>query len=253
MINDKLNLFSSVSLNKNSPVPIYYQLQQVIQNLINSNKIKEGEQLPTEEEICKLFNISRMTVRQTYDNLLRMELIYRLKGKGTFVSSKKIIFELSKLHSFSEDMKKRGLKVYSKVLEKRITRLDKAVKAKFHIPGNLKLLRIKRLRFVQHDPIALESSLIPVKMCPGLEKEDLARKSLFQILEKKYKLYISHSNQSIEPVLSDKVESSLLNIKIGSPLIRMTGTTYLKNNIPIEYIIGVYRGDRYKFNLYLKR
>ncbi len=253
MINDKAGLFNSLSLNKDSPVPIYYQLQQIIQDLINNKKLKEGDQLPTEDEVCRNFNISRMTVRQAYDNLLKMELIYRLKGKGTFIASRKFIFELSRLHSFSEDMQKRGLKINSKILDKAIINSNKSIREKLQIVDDSRLWKIKRLRFVQDIPTAIETSLISLKNCMGLENEDLENNSLFRILEKKYKLHISHSKQTIEPVLSSKEESTLLNIKIGSPLIRMTGTTYLKNDIPIEYIVGLYRGDRYKFNLYLKR
>jgi len=253
MINRKKDLFDAIELDKNSPVPIYFQLQQGIHELINNKQLSEGEQLPTEEEVCSLFNISRMTVRQAYNSLLKMELIYRQKGRGTFVASQKYIFELSRLHSFSEDMKKRGFKIRSQVLEKNVIKADKDSCEKLKVNENAKLLKIKRVRFVQDVPVAVETSIIPLKQCPNLINEDLSKESLFLLMEKKYKLIISHSHQSLEPILASREDSSLLRVKVGSPLIRMTGITFLKNNMPIEYITGIYRGDRYQFNLNLKR
>jgi len=253
MKNKIYSLFTKNSLQKTSPIPIYFQLQQLIHNLIQQNKLKEGDKLPTEEELCKIYDISRMTVRQAYDNLLKMELIYKLKGKGTFVSSKKLIFELSNLHSFSEDMKKRGLTVKNEIIEKKIISPNKIIEKHLQVSNNTKILKLKRLRYVQNLPAAIETTFIPLSLCHDLEKEDLTSKSLYNIIEKKYNLKITHSNQTLEPVISNEQESSLLHIKAGSPLIKMIGVTYIKNNIPIEYIVGLYRGDRYKFKLHLKR
>ncbi len=253
MTNSEADIFKNFSLDRKSPVPIYYQIQKLIREMIDKNKIKQGAQLPTEEELCSIFNISRMTVRQVYNDLLRMELISREKGKGTFVSSNKVMFELSRLQSFTEDMKKRNLRVKNKILEKKKIKPHIELKRLLKLGPKDEILRIKRLRYVENIPMAIETSHVPLNLCPGLDEMVLLQGSLFKTLEKKFSLAIDHSDQALEPIQASQEETSLLKISPGSPLIRMTGITYLKNNSPVEYIIGIYRGDRYKFKLTLKR
>ena len=248
-----LDILRNYTIDKNSPVPVYYQIQNIIYELIKNKKIKRGDKIPTEEELCNLFGVSRMTIRQALQNLVNMDILEREAGKGTFVSENKILIDISNLKSFSEDMTKRGFKVSNKVLDKNVIKADKYLADVFSIPEGEEIFYIKRLRFLDDTPAAIESSHILLKKCPNIINTDLANNSLFSILENEYKLKIDFSEQVIEPILSNEEESEFLNIKIGTPLLKMVGRTYLKSGEIIEYVIGIYRGDRYKLRLYPKR
>ncbi len=96
-------------IDKNSPIPIYYQLELQIRQFIESEQLQPGDILPSEREFTEKYNISRMTVRQAINNLVSEGLLYRQKGKGTFIAEQKFEQDLSGLTSFSEDMKNPGL------------------------------------------------------------------------------------------------------------------------------------------------
>ncbi len=247
---NRINKFKNISIDKNSPIPIYFQIEKIIIDLIKNKKLDIGEQLPTEEELCRIFNTSRMTIRQAFSSLTKEGYIVKKKAKGTFVASNKINFELSKLHSFSEDMTSRGFKVTNKILDKRIIKYDKSVYLKLNLYNKeTQVLKLKRLRYINASPAAIETSYIPLDKCPGIEKEDLENDSLFKIFINKYNLIINYSKQTLTPIIATKAISALLKIKGGSPLIKMEGITFLNNNLPVEYVIGIYNGERYKFTI----
>lgn len=246
-------VFKDCQVDKSSPMPVYYQIKTIIHNLIESKKLKMGDKIPTEEELCKIFNVSRMTIRQAIEGLVNSGELIREKGKGTFVTSDKIVFELSALQSFSEDMKKRGFSVTNRIIEKKIIRPTQEIAKSLQISKDSAVFRLKRIRIVNGEPAAIETTHIPIERCPGIVDEDLENNSLFYLIENKYGLKLFYSDQLLEPVIAKKEESKLLQIKENSPLLKMTGITYLKNGYPIEYIVGLYRGDRYKFRLYPRR
>ncbi len=251
---DRLKKFENVVINKDLPVPIYFQIAEIIINLIKSEKLKVGEQLPTEEELCRIFNTSRMTIRQALNSLSKAGYIIKKKAKGTFVASNKINFELSKLHSFSEDMESRGFRVTNKILDKKIIKYDKFIYDKLNLPDDsIKVLKLKRLRYVNNSPAAIETSYIPLDKCPGIEDEDMENNSLFKIFINKYNLIINYSRQTLIPIIANKSIAKLLEIKEGTPLIKMEGHTFLNNNAPIEFVEGIYNGERYKFTIEMKR
>src|SRR4051812_20574632 len=97
-------------INKNSPIPIYYQLEEHIKGLIEEGVLKPGDVLPPEREYAEKYQISRMTVRQAFTQLVNEGYLFRLQGKGTFVAERKIEKTLQGIISFTEDMRARGLK-----------------------------------------------------------------------------------------------------------------------------------------------
>ncbi len=252
-MNDLQTKFKSITIDKSLHIPVYYQIKTGIHNLIAEKSLKPGDKILTEEELCDIFNVSRMTIRQALNELVNSGELKREKGKGTFVTSNKILFDISRLHSFSEDMKYRGLTVSNKILEKKIISSNIEVYKALHITEKDKVLKLKRLRIIDNEPIAIETSYISMARCSGIENEDFLTDSLFRIFEEKYRLKLYYSEQTLEPIIAAKKEVNLLNIKNRTPLIKMTGITFLVDKSPLEYVIGLYRGDRYKFRLYPRR
>ncbi|UFT98565.1 GntR family transcriptional regulator [Radiobacillus kanasensis] len=239
-------------LNKNSPLPIYYQLEEEIRQLIQSEQLKPGELLPSEREYAELHGISRMTVRQAINNLASEGLLYRQKGKGTFVAERKFEQNLQGLTSFSEDMKARGLTPSSKLITFEEIVAPPDIAHKLHISDGDKVYLIQRIRLANNEPVAVEAIYTPKSIVGSLTKEDYAG-SFYEFMEKKKGLQIGHADQELESALANTFEMEHLQIKDGDPILLMKRITHLSNDKPFEYVKSAYRADRYKFKLHLPR
>src|SRR5690606_36647664 len=103
-------------VSKNSPIPLYYQLKEILQEMIDNEELKPGDALPSERELCEILGISRMTVRKAVMDLVNEGIVYREQGKGTFVAKPKSKHLLNKLQGFTEEMEEKGLKVKTQIL-----------------------------------------------------------------------------------------------------------------------------------------
>ncbi|WP_100010400.1 GntR family transcriptional regulator [Lentibacillus sediminis] len=241
-------------VNKQSPLPIYYQLAEEIKQLIRSGELAPGDLLPSEREYAEKYNISRMTVRQAINNLVTEGLIYRQKGRGTFIADRKFEQNLAGLTSFSEDMKKRGLTPSSKLLSFQLIEPDEATLENLSLGANEKVYEIVRIRMASDLPVAVETSYIPWKVAGDLQEADWPD-SFYQFIEEKLGLTIAYGDQTIEAVLASDFEISHLNIEQGSPVLLMQRITHLHDEpkTPLEYVKSAYRADKYKFRMRMNR
>lgn len=99
-------------LDKNTPIPLYFQLEKLIMEEIENGAYPVGSVIPTEKELSQMFGISRTTVRQAIADLVRKEQLYRIKSKGTFVARPKISQGfIQSIQSFDEDVRSEGRKI----------------------------------------------------------------------------------------------------------------------------------------------
>jgi GntR family transcriptional regulator len=155
-------------INKNSPVPIYHQLEEYIKQQIENGSLEEESVIPSEREYAERFQISRMTVRQAINNLVSEGYLNRQKGRGTFVTKKKVEQELQGMTSFTEDMLSRGMNPSSILLSFQILAADKKTALALRIEETDSIYKIKRIRLADGAPMALETAYIPVEFVPGL-------------------------------------------------------------------------------------
>jgi len=162
-------------INKHIPIPAYYQLKEIISEKIESKELKTGEKITSENKLSELYQISRMTVRQAIKELVEEGLIYKEKGKGTFVSRPKLKRDLSELTSLTEEMERSGYKVKTKVLEMKVISASKRIAHKLEIALGEKIIKIDRLKLADNKPFFLETSFLPFDICPGLIKDNTGR------------------------------------------------------------------------------
>lgn len=151
-------------INKNSPIPIYYQLGEQIKALIEKGELKPGDALPPEREFAEKYQISRMTVRQAFTQLVNEGYLYRMQGKGTFVAERKIEQLLQGVTSFSEDMKARGLEPSSELIRFEMQPAAASIAEQLSIDESDPVYEIERIRLADGVPMALETSYLPVKL-----------------------------------------------------------------------------------------
>ncbi|CAN5665694.1 phosphonate metabolism transcriptional regulator PhnF [soil metagenome] len=238
-----------MKLNKASPVPLYYQLVESLKEQIEAGQLKPGEQLPSERELSELATISRMTARQAVAYLVREGVLEVKPGIGTFVAAPKLTYDALHLLGFTEEALRQGGTAQSRVLTQELVPATPRVSAGLQLGPNELVVKIVRLRFVGDMPLLLETSFVPVALCPGLEKAELEVNSLYALLEAVYHIRLSYAQQTLEATIANDYEQFLFPIQPGAPMILLEGVTYSDTDQPIEYFKAVYRGDRFKFNL----
>jgi GntR family transcriptional regulator len=239
-------------IKKNSPIPIYYQLEELIKELIEKGELKPGDAIPPEREYAEKFQISRMTVRQAFTKLVNDGYLHRIQGKGTFVAERKIEQPLQGLTSFTEDMKARGLKPGSQLIHFEIIPATAQIANQLSIQEYGPVYDIKRIRLADDVPMALETNYISANLIKGLT-EQIVNQSLYSYIEQQLGFQIDHAAQVIESSIANQIEAQHLNIKKGSPIMLIQRNTFLEDRTPVEFVKSSYRADRYKFMIQMKR
>lgn len=239
-------------INKNSPIPIYYQLEEHIRDLIEKGELKPGDSLPAEREYAEKYQISRMTVRQAFTKLVNEGYLYRMQGKGTFVAERKIEQALHGLTSFTEDMKARGLVPGSQLIHFEIIPATGTIAKQLSIKEYGPVYEIQRIRLADDVPMALETNYISANLIKGLT-EKIVNQSLYAYMEGQLQLTIDHASQIIESSVANQSEAGYLKVKKGAPVMLIQRNTFLEDGTPVEYVKSVYRADRYKFMIQMKR
>ena len=233
-------------IDKKSHVPIYVQIEEELKKKIFHGEYKEGEAIPSERYLTEMFDVSRMTVRQAITNLVTSGLLYREKGRGTFVSTPKFEQSLNSLTSFTEDMISRGLTPSSKIIkfEKQVPSVNIAEDLSLEVGEEVYF--IMRIRNADEKPMAIERTYIPVKLFPNLQEEKLDG-SLYRLVEKNYGLKIGHAIQQMEASHVNTEDRKYLQLEENAVVLIMKRMSYLSNNQPFELVQSAYRADRYKF------
>ncbi|MED4696163.1 GntR family transcriptional regulator [Peribacillus frigoritolerans] len=239
-------------IDKNSPLPIYFQIEEQIKRKIENGEFQAHDALPSEREYAEQFEISRMTVRQAINNLVNDGYLYRQKGRGTFVADKKLEQQLNGLTSFTEDMKARGLNPSSKLLSFEIIPADKKIASELHISLYAPVYEIKRIRLADDVPMALETVYMSANLIKGLT-EEIINLSLYQYVENYVKLKIDYASQTLESSIASELEVTHLATPKHSPILFIQRNTFLIDGTPLEYVKSAYRADRYKFTINISR
>lgn len=248
---------TNVYIDKASPIPIWVQIRDALQERIRRRDFAPHEKLPSENELSARFAVSRMTVRQAIQALESEGLVYVKRGEGSFVNNSEPTQMLVKLDGFSREMSKLGLRTHSRMLESRRIRTFRPFKAAYeglHVEQGGALVEVKRLRYLEEQPYAIESTYLPADIGESLLDRDLdGTFSIYRYLEQECGISLERAEHLLEPQIADKNAAHLLAVKIGSPVLHVTGTTYASGGRPIEYIEGLYRGDKYRLRVDIAR
>lgn len=243
-----------LSIDKNSPTPIYYQLKEQLALLIRNGTFPIDGQLPTELAISEQLGISRGTVRQAINALVNEGRLYRVQGRGTFVSEPATVLHLAqRFASFAEDMREMNIPFTSKVLTAKIIPAEGRLVDKLGLNYGDSVIYLERLGSVNAEPFVLAFSYLPEALCPGLPDKDLTDRPLYEILEGEYGLRLARANRTLEASLADDYEAKLLQVVKGSPIHFMHSLAYLADGRPIEYSRLRFRGDRSRITFEVKR
>lgn len=236
-------------------LPKYYQLANILRQQIEDMAFQPHESIPSERQLELRYNLSRPTIRQAIDLLSRQGYLYRVHGKGTFVSPPKLQKGMQELTSFSEDMRSRGLEPGHEILEFGYVKPNLEIKRHLEIKDDKKkVLRIKRLRFGNDEPIGLQDSFLSLDSELDITREEMEKRgSIYAILQEKFGIYPTEADETLEVALATREEATLLRIPENSPLLLSERTLWSQDRKAIEFVKILYRGDRYKYFVRLTR
>lgn len=234
---------------KRSPVPLYYQLAELIESQIDSGVLKPADKLPSERNIAAMAGISRMTARQALNYLEQRGAIEVRHGVGTFVTPPKLTSDPLHLLGFTEQMMAIGGTVTSSVLAQDVIEAPRSMATELRITTGEQIVRIMRLRSLNGTPMLLETSHFPYAPCAGIEDYDLSERSLYTTLAREFGIRLTHAQQNIEAIAANSFESELFGIDKGMPMLLVEGVAWTASGVAGEFFKAVYRGDRFKFAL----
>jgi GntR family transcriptional regulator len=242
------------TIDKGSPVPYYYQLRQLLERAVAGGALAPGEQIPTEASLCVRYEVSRTVVRQALSDLERTGLVTRLKGKGTFVSEPKVSeFVAQSLTSLHEDLSGRGERLQTKVLRLEVEPVSPHVAAMLQLPESEQIVILERLRFLHGEPLVVTTAYMPHSICAPILDLDMSDRSLFETYEQELGLKLHRGSRAMEARAATTEVAHHLGVPEGAPVLVFSGVTYLDDGRPIEYFIGLHRGDRSRFETELFR
>jgi GntR family transcriptional regulator len=234
-------------LDRSSPVPAYYQLEEWLTQRIEGGELAPGTRLPSERELAERLGISRMTLRQALDRLAREGLLVRRQGRGAFVGPRRLVGAIGELRGISEEVAAQSRASKTRVLGVDEAQPPRLVQDALALPPLAPAIRARRLRFVDGEPFSLETSWLHPDRCRAVLATDLTDRSLSEVLRHDCELELTRGHERITATVLDAFESEQLGAPEGSAAFRVQRTTWEANGAPVELVISVLRGDRFSF------
>lgn len=236
-----------------SPVPLYAQVKEILRERILDGTYAPHTQLPTESEMSSIFGVSRITVRQALNDLQKEGMIFKIPGKGTFVSKPKAFQELTQLEGFAEAMTRHGYEIYNRVVSHQLVPAPPHVAQLLQLPAGSAVAEIRRVRHLNREPVSLEVTYLPAAIGERLRKEDLASRDIFLILENDYGIALGHPDLQIDAALADHALAAALHVDEGTPILRIERLTRTAAGMPLDFEYLYFRGDSFQYRLQITR
>jgi GntR family transcriptional regulator len=237
-------------IRRDVPIPYYYQLMQLLEEEIEAGTWSTGDPIPSEHELCDIYGVSRTVVRQALGALVSNGLLYRVKGKGTFVAPRKLEEKfIQRSDGFYREMASRGLSVTSSVLAQEVVVPPTHVRHHLRLKEQDRTVKIDRLRSVEGQVLLFVQTYIPFNLCPDLVGAELATGSLYAYLREQCQLSVASGRRTVEAVLAYPPISTLLEVHKGAPLLKIESVSYLADGRPLEYYEAWHRADKSKFEI----
>ncbi|TDV40778.1 GntR family transcriptional regulator [Actinophytocola oryzae] len=230
--------------------PKYWGLKRHLLDLLAA--LPPGSPIPTERSLAAEFDVSRTTVRQALADLTVEGRLLRVQGKGTFAAEPKVAQRLQ-LSSYTEDMRAQGREPSSKLIDISEIPAENELTTLLGIRSGAKVLRMQRLRLADGEPMAIETTHLPLGRFRGLRKYLAPGGSLYQVLRDRFDVEMGHAEETIETALAGPHEAELLGADVGMPMLLLSRHSFDTAERPVEWVRSVYRGDRYKFVAELNR
>jgi GntR family transcriptional regulator len=234
-------------IDRNSPVPLYYQLKQILVGKIGAEEWKAGELIPSEQELQDLYGLSRTTVRQTLTEMVFEGLLTRQRGRGTFVSQSKLTHSPDKHKGLSQSMMQQGIRPGWQLLESGWVTPNQKVQIELGVKH--RVYQIRRLRLADQEPIGHHAAYVPEAFAAQINHDALVAGESSQYLQGIAQMRDSYARRTIEAVAANEIDAELLGIAESEPILQIERVIFSAEGAPIEFLQARYRGDRFKYQI----
>jgi GntR family transcriptional regulator len=238
-------------LNHRSPLPLHAQAEQLLRELIQRREYRNGGRLPDEVSLSRTLGISRNTLRAAILRLVAEGRLERKAGVGTRVTEPKIKSGVGAWHSFTREMEGKGIKVETYSLHaKRVAAAAEAARA-LQIPLATEVICLDRVRGWDAQPEVVFRSYFHPRL--GLSKNNDFQRPLYELIQEQCNVVADESREEFTAVLADQRLARLLEVSVGTPLLRRERTVLDTGRKPIEFAVVHYRCDRFRLTLNLRQ
>ena len=235
------------------PLPLYALIKATLREQILDGSYGEHARLPSETELMVEYGVSRITVRQALRDLQNEQLIFKVPGKGAFVSRPKPFQQLARLQGFAEAMSPLGLETFNRLISLTTVSADEITAERLQVPVGSPLVEIRRVRHADRQPVSLDVTYVRRDLGQRLAKEDLATRDIFVIIENDYAMPLGHADLSMNAIAADSALAALLDVPVGAPILRMERLTRSRDGQPIDFEYLYYRGDSFRYQVRAER
>ena len=233
-------------------VPVYVQIRESLRAEITGGILKRGEQLPSENDLALKLKVSRMTIRESIEDLVDEGLLYRRHGIGTFVAYPHLQRDHTRLTNFFDKAEHEGLEIQAKLLKLEVIPAKPKVAEALDIPGGTHVIHVKTLRLVNNAPVTVHDAYVPHKLFPDILNENLEVQHLWTLYEKAG-YHVKRAIQRLEAREASKEVAALMKIKEGAPILFKERTVYADDGTPVEFTYCYNRGDMYSLTVASER
>jgi GntR family transcriptional regulator len=236
-----------------SVLPLYAQIKEALRAKIIDGTYSAHARLPSESEMIRAFGVSRITVRQAINDLQKEGLLFKVHGKGTYVSVPKVAQELTHLQGFGEAMTRLGHETFSQVLGLRQVKGSAEVCERLRVPEGSAVVEIQRVRYLDREPISVDHSWLPVAIGERLQPAALRSRDLFSLLENELGHRLHSAEMEIDATLASTELATQLKIPHRAPVLRIERLTFATESQPLVFEHLHYRADTFKYKLKITR
>jgi GntR family transcriptional regulator len=233
---------------RDSPIPLHFQLRALLLQMVENGEVRHDRPLPPERRLAAQFGVSLAPVRQAILDLVKEGVLYRIRGKGTFLRERRLFEQDAILGSFSENMRAKGLKVEMRILRSELCAPSRAVREALET-AERRVWSIQRLALVEDEPTALLTANLSRARFPDLGPKLAVHGSLNRVLEDEFGISPRRADFTVEVGRCTTGQSSVLQVPPGSSILVASGTTYGVGELPVEHFQAIYRSDRVRLRL----
>ncbi len=232
-------------INKNAPHPLYHQVKDLVEEKIVSGEWPKGFQIPTEKELAKRFDVSTITVKRAILDLVHEGLLYRQRGKGTFVTSKREtdLQSLVTLKYGAED----DVKHPHQTLGFEQGNANPLIAKALDIDEKDEVYKLSRLKLNGNKPVVIEYTYLPLRLLPDLTENLLENELLYSVIQNQYGYELDRAKIYFSTLAANYEEAKLLDVPEGEQLFVIERSTRTKEGQLIEYSKFIIRQEEYQF------
>lgn len=236
-----------------APTSLYARIRDELRAQIVSAFYAPHARLPSESELMASYGVSRITVRNALAELEKEGVLFKIPGKGVFVSKPKSFQSLARLQGFAEAMARQGHEIFNDVISIGGIAANAEVAQRLAIGEHAAVTEVQRVRYLNREPISFDITYLHPHIGNRLAREDLATRDIFLILENDYGIALGFADLAIDAMLADAVLAAHLQINIGDPVLRINRLTHTASGEPLDFEYLYCRVDNFQFRLRIER